>query len=60
VERWTYEGCDDGIDVELYSVEGGGHTWPGSAIEIGPTTKTVDATKIALDFFDSHPLPADR
>lgn len=56
VERWTYEGCDEGIDVELYSVAEGGHTWPGSDIKIGPTTQTVDATEIALDFFESHPL----
>ena len=25
-----YEGCDENATVELYVVEGGGHTWPGS------------------------------
>ncbi len=56
VELWAYHGCDEGIDVELYSVRGGGHTWPGADIEIGPTTQSIDATKVALDFFDAHPL----
>jgi polyhydroxybutyrate depolymerase len=27
LQRWV--GCDDGLDVELYRVLGGGHTWPG-------------------------------
>lgn len=58
VVRHTYPGCDEGVDVVLYSIEGGGHTWPGSAITIGPpemTTQTVDATEVALDWFAAHP-----
>ncbi len=54
----TYPGCDEGVDVVLYSIEGGGHTWPGSAITIGPpemTTQTIDATALALDWFEDHP-----
>jgi polyhydroxybutyrate depolymerase len=27
LQRWV--GCADGLDVELYRVLGGGHTWPG-------------------------------
>ena len=27
VREWS--GCDPGIGVELYTVIGGGHTWPG-------------------------------
>lgn len=53
VERWTYQDCT--ADLELYTVDGGGHTWPGSAIEIGPTTDTIDATGIAFDWFAAHP-----
>jgi polyhydroxybutyrate depolymerase len=57
VEHWTYAGCRAGLDVEFYSVLHGGHTWPGSPIAIarlGATTQTVDATTIALDWFDAH------
>src|SRR5699024_4797993 len=56
VERWAYRGCDDGADVELYTVFEGEHTWPGSDIEIGATTQTIDATEISLDWFEAHPL----
>jgi polyhydroxybutyrate depolymerase len=55
---WT--GCPPGEEVEFYSVEGGGHTWPG-AIDLakvgkgylGATTQSVSATKVFLDLFDS-------
>jgi polyhydroxybutyrate depolymerase len=61
VEERRYAGCDEGIDVSLYSVAGGGHTWPGSDVVIGPpemTTATIDATEILLDFFQAHPRPS--
>lgn len=56
VVRSTYGGCNPGVDVVLFTVQGGGHTWPGAAIEIGPTTQTIDATALALDFVAAHPL----
>jgi polyhydroxybutyrate depolymerase len=56
VDHWIYRGCPDGMDVELYSIRGGGHTWPGSPIDRPGTTRTVDATAIALDWFDAHAL----
>lgn len=55
VELWSYPGCAVGVDVELYTISGGGHTWPGSEIEIGPTTATIDATALILDWFEAHP-----
>ncbi len=61
VERWAYPGCAEGVDVELYTITGGGHTWPGSEIVIGPpewTTDTIDATALALDWFEAHPRRA--
>ena len=42
--------------IELFVIEGGGHTWPGSADTVrllGPTTRTIDATAIMLDRFDA-------
>ncbi len=47
---------------ELYRVEAGGHTWPGSpaftsiASVVGPTTMSIDATALMWEFFQSHPL----
>jgi len=42
--------------IELYVVDGGGHTWPGSVDTIrllGATTRTIDATSVMLDRFDA-------
>lgn len=53
-----YRSCDLGADVDLYTIIGGGHTWPGSAIKIGNrglTTTTISATDLALDWFQAHP-----
>jgi polyhydroxybutyrate depolymerase len=61
VERRRFEGCAAGVSVELYSIAGGGHTWPGSDINLGPageTTQTIDATELTLDFFEAHPRTA--
>jgi polyhydroxybutyrate depolymerase len=50
--------------VELYVVAGGGHAWPGSAASAklasvtGPTTMSIDATKLMWQFFVAHPMPA--
>jgi polyhydroxybutyrate depolymerase len=49
VERTAYADCDDGADVVLQAVVGGGHDWP--------TSPTLDATARALAFFEDHPLP---
>ena len=53
VEVWTYRHCT--ADVVLYTIVGGGHTWPGETIKTGATTHTIDATSIAFDWFDDHP-----
>jgi polyhydroxybutyrate depolymerase len=39
--------CPEGMGAELYTIVGGGHTWPGAA-------QHVDATELMLDFFDAH------
>ena len=55
-ELRTYEDCDDGIDVQLYTMVGAGHVWPGSPIELPGAFDHVDATALILDFFGDHPL----
>ena len=54
-----FEGCAEGATVELYAVEGGGHTWPGASIDIplGATTHEISATDLMWAFFEAHPKP---
>jgi polyhydroxybutyrate depolymerase len=55
-------GCPDQTAVEFVVVEGGGHTWPGSAFSgsledlLGPTTGEVDATTETWRFFERFSL----
>jgi polyhydroxybutyrate depolymerase len=56
--------CPKRATVELYRIQGGGHSWPGSAFSksivavVGPTTDTVIANDVIWKFFERHPLPA--
>lgn len=36
INHFVWSECDEGIDVELYVVIGGGHTWPGMLDHVGP------------------------
>lgn len=56
VVLWAYSGCALGVDVELYTILHADHRWPGSPVVIPPTTNTISATNLMLDFFESHPL----
>jgi polyhydroxybutyrate depolymerase len=55
----TWGGCRASADVVLYTIEGGGHSWPGSATapRLGITTKDINATDAIWEFFDAHPKP---
>jgi polyhydroxybutyrate depolymerase len=56
----AYGDCDAGADVVFYTIEGGGHTWPGGeplpVWLTGPTTVDVNATRLMWGFFMAHPL----
>jgi polyhydroxybutyrate depolymerase len=58
VVRSTWTGCGGSTAVVLYTVEGGGHTWPGAdpGLQVTHTTDEVDATAAGLAFFRAHPL----
>lgn len=49
--------CPEGVAVEMYIVEGGGHAWPGSQFSasiakvVGQTTMEINATQTIWDFF---------
>jgi polyhydroxybutyrate depolymerase len=60
VQRAAYPGCRDGRSVELYTIEGGGHTWPGGPPvggAVGRVSRDVDATTLIWTFFAQHPRP---
>nr|NLI49408.1 hypothetical protein [Propionibacterium sp.] len=50
----------DSADIVLYTVAGGGHTWPGGRplpeFITGPTSDDIDATRVMWEFFRQHPL----
>ncbi len=60
VEEISYPGCAEDAQVKLYSIQGGGHAWPGGpAIVIpgfGKSTTEIDASAIMWSFFQAHPL----
>jgi polyhydroxybutyrate depolymerase len=60
VSRRWYASCADGAAVVLYTVNGGGHTWPGGGRLpewfVGPTSRSINATRLMWAFFREHPL----
>jgi len=57
VSRTVYSGGKDGAEVILYTIEGGGHTWPGQETRmefLGVYTKDVSANDVMWDFFKRH------
>jgi polyhydroxybutyrate depolymerase len=60
VLRETYSSCQNGSEVVLYAIEGGGHTWPGQPASLSHPTdgricRDIDATEVIWDFFAQHP-----
>ena len=52
--------CAEGTAVELYAIEGGGHSWPGGkkGLRFGnldPPTTEISATDLMWEFFKAHP-----
>ena len=58
VLREAYTGCT--ADFVFYTIEGGGHTWPGGTglpeWYAGPTTPEISATRLLWEFYEQHPL----
>jgi polyhydroxybutyrate depolymerase len=59
----TYSNCSDGAVVQLYTIVGEGHEWPGgpklprSTIRVlGPQSTAVSANATMWSFFVAHPL----
>ena len=64
VTRREYTRCADDASVVLYTIRGGGHTWPGGqplpVWFAGPTSTSIDATREMWSFFEAHPLNVVR
>jgi polyhydroxybutyrate depolymerase len=60
VTRRAYTNCADDANVVLYTIQGGGHTWPGGTPLpkwfVGSTTRSISATSLMWSFFSEHPL----
>ena len=57
VEKTVYGPGRDGSEVVLYTVRGGGHTWPGRKAPrfLGGSTLDIDASSMMWEFFQKHP-----
>lgn len=59
VTKKEYFNSIDGTEVILYSVDGGGHTWPGGlqylpSWIVGKTSRDINATEVIWAFFKKH------
>jgi polyhydroxybutyrate depolymerase len=59
----TYNGCRTGSSVQLVSILGEGHEWPGGPAlprritkVLGPQSRAIDANALMWSFFSAHPL----
>lgn len=51
----TYDGCDDGVEVTLCTVEGGEHCWFGQEFcPFGPTSTHIDSNEHLWEFFSRY------
>lgn len=53
----SYASCATAKPVRFYTVEGGGHTWPGNEYQfllLGRTTQDIEATQVIWDFVRNY------
>ncbi len=64
VTRRSFTSCAGDAAVVLYTIKGGGHTWPGGKPLpewfAGWTSTSIDATSLMWAFFREHPLSRPR
>ncbi len=56
----VYTPCASGSSVELYTIVGGKHAWPGGEavnLAMGEPNMEISATALMWEFFVSHPMP---
>lgn len=62
VEREDSTGCQEGNEIVLFTITGGGHTRPGSTSDLGAafvgrSSDDIVASELMIDFFEKHPMP---
>lgn len=55
-DRFVYSGGTNDASVELYRINGGGHTWPGAPVVIGVTNQDFSASVEIWRFFSQYTL----
>jgi polyhydroxybutyrate depolymerase len=56
----VYSPCGSGAEVELYTITGGKHAWPGGEAvnqAMGEPNMEISATQLMWEFFSNHPKP---
>jgi polyhydroxybutyrate depolymerase len=56
----VYAPCRGGASVELYTITGGKHAWPGGEAvnrRMGEPNMEISATTLIWEFFLAHPMP---
>jgi polyhydroxybutyrate depolymerase len=61
IHRAVYGQGQHGTEVVVYTIEGGGHTWPGGpqylpTFLVGKVSHNLNATQVVWDFFSRHRL----
>jgi polyhydroxybutyrate depolymerase len=59
VRQELYGPGKDGAEVVLFTIKGGGHTWPGREWPVpwlGKTTRDISANDLMWEFFQKHPM----
>ncbi len=63
VEHLAFYDCEQGTEVHLYGIKGGGHTWPGRLftidLELGILNRDIDASAVIMDWFAHLEFPGD-
>jgi polyhydroxybutyrate depolymerase len=59
VQKKTFSECEGNTEVVLYTIEGGGHTWPGGIQYlprkiVGNTCRDINANEVIWGFFKRH------
>jgi polyhydroxybutyrate depolymerase len=62
VRRQIWSGGRNHTEVVVYTIEGGGHTWPGGPqylpeLIVGKTSRNLDATRTIWNFFEQQSRP---
>lgn len=54
----NYTDCSDGAEVILYTIEDGGHTWPGGGVQpeffVGTVSRDISASEFMWLFFSQY------